>query len=67
MNERRPVPYRCAALPQHSHRMVERVRDGVGGDGVSLEQLGVKRLRDDGTVFITHGPVGGYSEWLVIG
>jgi hypothetical protein len=56
MDERRPAPHRRSALPQFPHRMVESTRDGVSGDGVGLEQLLVERLRDDGTVFVAHGP-----------
>jgi hypothetical protein len=56
MDERRPALQRRSALPQLPHRVVERVRDGVGGDGVSLKQLLVESLRDDGTVFAAHGP-----------
>jgi hypothetical protein len=56
MDERRPAPYRCSTLPQLPHRMVERVRDGVGGDRLAFEQLFVERLRDDGTIFVAHGP-----------
>jgi hypothetical protein len=57
MDERRPSPYRCSTLSQLPHRMVQRVRDGVGGDCLALEQLLVECLRDDGTILIAHGPV----------
>jgi hypothetical protein len=56
MDERRPTPDRCSTLSELPHRMIERVRDGVGGDRLALEQLLVERLRDDGTVFVAHGP-----------
>jgi hypothetical protein len=62
MDERRPAPYRCSTLSQLPHCMVQRVRDGVGGDRLAFEQLLVKRLRDDGTIRIAHGPAGGRSE-----
>jgi hypothetical protein len=57
MDERRPAPYRCPTLPQLPHRMIQRVRDGVCGNRLALEQLLVERLRDDGTIFVAHGPV----------
>jgi hypothetical protein len=56
MNERCPAPYRRPALPQLPHRMVQRVWNGVGGDRLSLEQLLVERFRDDGAIFVPHGP-----------
>jgi hypothetical protein len=62
MDERCPALDRHSCLPQLPYRMVERVRDGVGGDRLALEQLLVKRLRDDGTVFVAHSPIDRYNE-----
>jgi hypothetical protein len=62
MNERSPVPYRCSALPQLPHRMVEGGRDAVGSYHLAFEQLLVKRLRDDGTICIAHGPTDRWSR-----
>jgi hypothetical protein len=61
MDEPRPAPYRRSTLPQLSHRVVERVWDGAGGDRLAFEQLLVERLRDNGTICVAHGPTSRYS------
>jgi hypothetical protein len=62
MDERRPALHRRPALPQLPHRMIQRIRDGVSGDRVALEQLLIERLGDDGAIFVAHRPIDRHSE-----